>query len=96
MHHATGTGRRLSTPICCRPAHVNRSSDWPFPTCSQVFQSDPVERVKKVAQEAVQKAPGNDAGPSLPKVNLPSGGGINLSLLTLPRESLIFTALSPT
>jgi hypothetical protein len=51
----------------------------------KVFQSDPVEQVKKAGQEAVQKAPGNDGGaPSLPKVNLPSGGGLNASLLTLP------------
>ncbi len=54
----------------------------------QVFQSDPIERVKKAGQEAVQKAPGNADGPSLPKVNLPSSGGINTSLLTLPRECL--------
>jgi hypothetical protein len=62
--------------------------------CAQVFQSEPVERVKAEASKAADKvadaAGGGGGGISLPKVNLPSGGGgPTLSQLTLPRESFV-------
>lgn len=55
----------------------------------QLFQSEPVERVKAEASKAASKVSGGDGGGiSLPKVNLPSGGGgPTLSQLTLPREA---------
>jgi hypothetical protein len=53
-----------------------------------------VERVKAEASKAADKvadaATGGGGGISLPKVNLPSGGGgPTLSQLTLPRESFV-------
>ena len=51
-----------------------------FCLCAQVFQSEPVERVKAEASKAADKVAdaaggGGGGGISLPKVNLPSGGG---------------------
>jgi hypothetical protein len=56
---------------------------------AQLFQSEPVERVKAEASKAVDKVTGDGGGISLPKVNLPGiSGGPTLSQLTLPREFL--------
>lgn len=54
----------------------------------QFFQSEPVERVKSEVSKLASKATADGGGLSLPKVNLPSGGGggPTLSQLTLPRE----------
>ena len=57
----------------------------------QLFQSEPVERVKKESVKAGQKV--KNAAPSLPSapsVNLPSLG-FNTSLLTLPRKFPVLT-----